>query len=99
MLHCVTDAVTEVSIRAPAKGAIRTVNWISREVASFNPRPREGSDRQLPDPDPDPDQVSIRAPAKGAIAAAFMKGVWGNRFQSAPPRRERFMPVWVFLCP
>ena len=54
-----------VSIHAPVKGATRGLRIRINRTRGFNPRPREGGDRQVRR-EPEPTQVSIHAPVKGA---------------------------------
>ena len=79
----------KVSIRAPAKGAMPGVPQ-SRGAARVSIRaPAKGA--ILPAPrGARPARVSIRAPAKGAMALKHKYRPGRNKFQSAPPRRERF---------
>ncbi len=57
-----------VSIRAPAKGATDAQRRSYYDVRGFDPRSREGSDRDLLAQAQAAEQVSIRAPAKGATS-------------------------------
>ena len=58
-------ATRKISIHAPAKGATQLCLMAASPVGNFNPRSREGSDRQMRAV-PDGTAISIHAPAKGA---------------------------------
>ena len=81
-----------VSIRAPAKGAIwQPIRWYPTTGQGFNPRPREGSDRF------GRGTITSRRsrscfnprPREGSDTPGLTKPTIPQRFQSAPPRRER----------
>ena len=60
------EALQEISIHAPVKGAT-LVAWMDEKfVIYFNPRSRKGSDLIDELPDDDPIIISIHAPVKGA---------------------------------
>ena len=85
---CKAMSIDWISIHAPAKGATGLCNTCRYRRSDFNPRSREGSDKQFPDPDQHY-AISIHAPAKGATyphaSCLFVDLV----FQSTLPRRER----------
>ena len=80
----------EVSIRAPAKGAMCSVLLRCRALMCFNPRPREGSDCNCPCSTEYNTEFQSAPPRRERYAANGKQ--WPvKRFQSAPPRRERLV--------
>ena len=90
----------DISIHAPAKGATISRLPASFFLIHFNPRSREGSDRDLPKDMRLLSHISIHAPAKGATLAELEILPIAEEFQSTLPRRERhdanFDPVHFF---
>ena len=84
VLHC---EGTMISIHAPARGATITQENHYQSIRYFNPRSREGSDKETGREQPGV-PISIHAPARGAT-----KKFYGDsskyQFQSTLPRGER----------
>ena len=62
--------------------------FFPHQLKDFNPRSREGSDRDFPAPGVPLYKISIHAPAKGATLISSIMS-HGMQFQSTLPRRER----------
>ena len=65
MVHGVISLTDVISIHAPAKGATDNLAGSDISILDFNPRSREGSDKEQ-DEHATLTQISIHAPAKGA---------------------------------
>ena len=62
------DALEQVSIRAPARGATHGIGALLGDPGSFDPRPRTRGDWYVTPPSLVAKAVSIRAPARGATS-------------------------------
>ena len=87
----------DISIHAPAKGATISRLPASFFLIHFNPRSREGSDRDLPKDMRLLSHISIHAPAKGATLAELEILPIAEEFQSTLPRRERLQLPQSYL--
>ena len=79
----------DVSIHAPAGGATIRASPPSCRPASFDPRPRRGSDVFRRFEASNPTVVSIHAPAGGATSASCHPPRPLDMFRSTPPQGER----------
>ena len=81
-----------ISIHAPAKGATMMVVGQVKHIWNFNPRSREGSDRECNDTEQKHQYFNPRS-REGSDIIAVMSPKGGIGFQSTLPRRERPAPI------
>ena len=83
------DALRDVSIHAPAKGAtcLRTMHAAS--CSCFNPRPREGGDAAMLGNGGARLLFQSTPPRRGRRVSSIRLGCRDDMFQSTPPRRGR----------
>ena len=80
--------LTQISIHAPARGATQQNRYHTAVNYYFNPRSREGSDKEMLLVAPLL-VISIHAPARGATENVRMFATCQTLFQSTLPRGER----------
>ena len=85
-------SITDVSIHAPARGATGSRAWRFGNLASFNPRAREGRDSSFL-AGRSGSGVSIHAPARGATERRASARLCCTRFQSTRPRGARLRDI------
>ena len=75
-----------ISIHAPARGATKAQQRFRECTGYFNPRSREGSDKNVFDSGVTDSVISIHAPARGATAVCFIWQIVDTNFN--PRSRE-----------
>ena len=86
------DGSEAISIHAPARGATIANRNAESNVGNFNPRSREGSDKQIAI-EFSSVGISIHAPARGATESERSRFITQLLFQSTLPRGER--PLYI----